>query len=86
MRGCAVSKDDKLFNDNRVNYKMSKEPYKGTMKWGISRHNKKYGYWNFVCYLESEDDFKIKVIDDIKRQKGLMKNQKRQVEDVDDDI
>lgn len=81
-----VLSDDKLFEKHGAEYKLSKEPYKGTMKWGVSRHNKKYGYWNFVTYLESEEDYKQAVIDDIKNQENIAKQKKQPKEIIDDDI
>lgn len=74
-----LTSDDKLFEKHKADYKMSMEPYHGKMKLGISRHNKRYGYWNFVSYIESEDDFKQVVLDDIKNQDKLSKQKKNKI-------
>lgn len=81
-----VISDDKLFEKHKHDYKIEMAPYKGKLKLGIERKNKKYGYFNFVCYIESEDDFKQAVINDIKSQEKLAKDKKQPKEIIDDDI
>lgn len=81
-----VLPDDKLFEKHRAEYKIDKAPYKGTIKLGVERKNKKYGYWNFVSYIDSEEDFKQVVINDIKNQENLAKQKKQPKDTIDDDI
>ena len=79
-----VLPDDKLFEKHKSEYKMSMEPYHGKMKLGISRYNKRYGYWNFISYIESEEDFKQVVINDIKQQDKVAKQKKNKIVEDDD--
>lgn len=77
-----LSKDDKLFEEYKSQYKITQEPYYGEKRNGISRLNRN-GYWNFISWLDNEEEYKDKVIADIKSQRGLKKPRKIQVEDDD---
>ena len=60
-----VSKDDKLFEKSKIDYKMSMEPLHDSLSLALLRKHKN-GYWNFVSWLTSEDEFKTKVLADVK--------------------
>lgn len=76
------SENKRLFNKYRNQYKISYEPYYGTKRLGFSRLNKN-GYYNFVGWLENEEEFETKVIEDIQNQKVLGKRKRSIVEDDD---
>lgn len=67
--------DDKLYEMHKFEYRIVKMPYKHTIKLGVERHNKR-GYYNFVTYLESEDNYRDAVIQDIKDQLTLQQYKK----------
>lgn len=48
------------------NYKVEINYYKSGKKIELWRKNLKYGYYNFVCYLEKESDFENVAYDDMK--------------------
>ncbi|WP_300924541.1 hypothetical protein [uncultured Clostridium sp.] len=60
--------DDELFEKYQDNYVLKKQSYHKTSKLSIERKNNKYGYYNFLTYIDSEDQFKDIVIKDIKEQ------------------
>jgi hypothetical protein len=53
--------------ENRLkNYKVEVNYYKSGKKIELWRKNARYGYYNFVCYLEKESDFEKVAYDDMK--------------------
>ena len=58
--------DDELFEKYRYDYIIRLLPYHKILKLCIERKNPKYGYYNFITYIDSEDEFKDIVIKDIK--------------------
>lgn len=70
------NKDDKLFEKHKENYRLEVGKYRTGDRLEIWRKNKKYGYYNFVSYITSEDEFKDTVIKDIKEQSSKEKSKK----------
>lgn len=79
------SKDDKLFEKYNQDYKLDIGKYRTGDRLEVWRKNKKYGYYNFVAYIESEDEFKETVIKDIKEQSSKDKV-KKSSSIIDEDI
>lgn len=47
------------------NYKVEVNFYKSGKKIELWRRNSKYGYFNFVCYLENESDAEDYILKDL---------------------
>lgn len=77
--------DERLFEINKDLYKIDHTTYnKAGPKIELWRKNIRYGYYNFVAYLESDEDFKERVIQDIKDQAKKEKAKRNII--TDDDI
>ena len=74
------SKDELLFEKNKKLYKLEKVQYTSGYKLEVWRKNPK-GFYNVVCYINSDDEFEDAVINDIKQQKAT----KSKIIDISDD-
>lgn len=85
-----IKKDpnEKLYEKNKSLYKVDHTTYKTGLRIELWRKNTKYGYYNFVTYLEtdSEEEIKEKIILDIKEQSKKEKEKKNKSLISDDDI
>lgn len=65
------SKDELLIQSNFNNYKLENGLHKGVKKLELWRKNTKFGYYNFVCYLNSKEEINEAILKDIKQNKDL---------------
>ena len=85
----AIRLDNAIYNKNINNYKIDYCTYKkgsfSQTRKELWRKNSRYGYFNFVCYVDNLDDSDIKdiIIADVKNQIQLAKSAKAPVSDDD---
>lgn len=74
-----LSADDKLFEKSKADYRVDHTKYKDEIRIELWRKNKKYGYYNFAAYLNSDSDieFKEAVIKDVKEQNKIAQEKKQ---------
>lgn len=74
-----LSADDKLFEKSKADYRVDHTKYKDGIRIELWRKNKKYGYYNFAAYLNSDSDieFKEAVIKDVKEQNKIAQEKKQ---------
>lgn len=72
------SKEEKLLDKYKDDYRVETCKYKTGEKTELWRKNKRYGYYNFVSYLDSCDEEIVNkaIIDDVNNQAKLAKEKK----------
>lgn len=75
-----VSKDVKLLNKFKDNYRTSSATYRKTgFVYELYRKHPRYGFWQMVCYIDNleEETVNAAIIKDIKEQALIRKNKSK---------